>query len=84
MDVDRTSHDRIWIARHDAVDTGALRRTIRALRVAVAHGDGLAALADLCAAVPESEPSAAARQSAGSVNLSAALSLDDLSRLLVA
>lgn len=84
MDLYRTDHDRIWIARHEAVDAPALRRIVRALRVDVAQGDGLSALADLCAAVPEYEPSDAARLAAGTVTLSAAHSLDDVARLLVA
>jgi FlaA1/EpsC-like NDP-sugar epimerase len=84
MDLYRTDHDRIWIARHDRVDAAVLRRILRALRVDVSQGDGMSTLADLCAAVPEYQPSDAARAAAGMVSLNAAVALDELSHLLVA
>ena len=84
MDLSRTDHDRIWIARHDPVNAAVLRRILRALRVDVRHGDGMSTLADLCAAVPEYEPSAAARSAAGMVSLNAAVALDAIRHLLVA
>jgi O-antigen biosynthesis protein WbqV len=72
MDLSRTDHARIWIARHDPVDGSALRRIVRSLRADLARGDGLAALMDLCAAVPEYEPSDDARRAAGALTLNAA------------
>ncbi len=71
MDLSRTDHARIWIARQGPVDTGALRRIIRSLRADVGRGDGLAALLDLSAAVPEYEPSDDARRAAGMLTLNA-------------
>jgi O-antigen biosynthesis protein WbqV len=84
MELRRTAHDRIWIARHDAVDAAVLRRVVRALRVDVSQGDGLSALADLCAGVPEYRPSDAARRAAGIVTMNAAGAAADLPGLLVA
>jgi FlaA1/EpsC-like NDP-sugar epimerase len=72
MDLSRTDHARIWIARHGPVDAGALRRIIRSLRADLGRGDGLAALMDLCAAVPDYEPSEEARRAAGMLTLNAA------------
>jgi O-antigen biosynthesis protein WbqV len=83
MDLRRTAHDRIWIARHDPVDAPALRRIVRALRADVAQADWLSALADLCAGVPEYRPSEAARRAAGIASMNAAAP-GDLPGLLVA
>jgi FlaA1/EpsC-like NDP-sugar epimerase len=84
MKLSRTDHARVWIAEQSPVDTDVLHRTIRALRVDVSRGDGLSALADLCAAVPEYRPSADARQAAGSATLAAPYSTEEASCRLVA
>jgi FlaA1/EpsC-like NDP-sugar epimerase len=84
MDLSRTDHARIWIARHDNVNPAAMRRIVRSLRADLQQGDGLAALTDLCAAVPEYVPSDEARRTAGAVTLNAAIVFDDGPRELVA
>jgi FlaA1/EpsC-like NDP-sugar epimerase len=84
MDLSRTDHARIWIARHAGVNPAAMRRIVRSLRADLLQGDGLAALTDLCAAVPEYIPSDEARRAAGAVTLNAALVFDDGPRALVA
>jgi FlaA1/EpsC-like NDP-sugar epimerase len=84
MDLSRTDHARIWIARHDGVNPVAMRRIVRSLRADLLQGDGLAALTDLCAAVPEYVPSDEARRAAGAVTLNAAIVFDDGPRELVA
>ena len=84
MKLSRTDHARVWIAEQGPVDTDVLHRTVRALRVDVSRGDGLSALADLCAAVPEYQPSDKARCSAGSATLAAPYSTDEAACRLVA
>jgi FlaA1/EpsC-like NDP-sugar epimerase len=69
MKLSRTAHARIWTASQASVDGDALRRALRSLRVDVSRGDGLSALADLSAVVPEYEPSEAARLAAGRATL---------------
>jgi FlaA1/EpsC-like NDP-sugar epimerase len=84
MKLSRTDHARVWIAEQPPVDTELLRRTIRSLRVDVSRGDGLSTLADLCAAVPEYEPSEDARRSAGSATLAAPYTTEEAACRLVA
>jgi FlaA1/EpsC-like NDP-sugar epimerase len=62
----RTRHRRVWVARQARVDRAAIMRVLRALREDVRRGDGLTALADLRAAVPEYVPSRQARDLAAS------------------
>ncbi len=83
MDLCRTDHARIWIARHEPADPAALRRILRSLRVDLLQGDALAALADLRAAVPEYDVSPEARRAAGISTLNAAvLTSDPFDRLV--
>jgi FlaA1/EpsC-like NDP-sugar epimerase len=84
VDPDRTDDARVWFAWHDPVDAGAIRRLLRALRADVSQADGLSTLADLCAAVPEYQPSDEARQAAGLVTLTAAPGGHDAVHRLVA
>ena len=62
LELVRTRHRRIWVARQPEIDTAPLGRVMRALREDVRWNDPLAALADLCAGVPEFRPSAEARR----------------------
>jgi len=84
MDLARTDHARVWIAHQKPVAVDLIQRTVRALRADVAKGDGLAALTDLCAAVPEYEPSDFARLAAGGATLQAPWTAKDAARQLVA
>jgi FlaA1/EpsC-like NDP-sugar epimerase len=84
MDLSRTDHARIWIAKNGPVDAGAIRRIVRSLRADLARGDGLAALTDLQAAVPEYEPSEDARRAAGTITLNSTFDFDDPRDRLVA
>jgi FlaA1/EpsC-like NDP-sugar epimerase len=84
MDLCRTEHVRIWITRHAAVDAGSMRRIVRSLRADLVQGDGMAALSDLCAAVPEYEPSDSARHAAGVVTMHASFAAGDPFRQMVA
>lgn len=84
MNLSRTSHERIWIAGHGLVDAMVIRRILRALRADLANGDGLSALSNLCAAVPEYAPSPEARHAAGVVTLNTVGPFDDVLHELVA
>jgi FlaA1/EpsC-like NDP-sugar epimerase len=57
LDLCRTTHKRIWAARQPAFEADAIRRVLRALREDVEQNDAMSALSDLCAAVPEFQPS---------------------------
>jgi FlaA1/EpsC-like NDP-sugar epimerase len=65
----RTPHRRIWMARQPAPDASTVRRVLRALHADLRNGDALSALADLCAGVPEYQPSRQARERAVSGSL---------------
>jgi FlaA1/EpsC-like NDP-sugar epimerase len=64
VEMGRTSHRRIWAAKQPPFDAGAVRRVLRALREDIEQNDAMSALADLCAAVPEFQPSEQAWQAA--------------------
>jgi len=70
LELCRTAHKRIWAARQAAVDAGLIRRVLRALRHDVLNNDAAAALADLCAALPEFKPSEQAWASATAASVS--------------
>jgi FlaA1/EpsC-like NDP-sugar epimerase len=72
LELVRTRHRRIWVARQPPMDANVLSRVLRALRQDVRRNDSLAALADLCAGVPEFRPSAAARQAAAQATMESA------------
>jgi len=57
LELCQTSHKRIWSARQPECDAEAIRRVLRALRDDVDRNDAMSALSDLCAGVPEFEPS---------------------------
>jgi FlaA1/EpsC-like NDP-sugar epimerase len=69
LELARTRHQRIWMARQPPPDRLLTRRVLRALRHDLQRGDALTALADLCAAVPEYQPSRYARQQAMGISL---------------
>jgi FlaA1/EpsC-like NDP-sugar epimerase len=69
LELARTRHQRIWMARQPPPDRFLTRRVLRALRHDLQRGDALTALADLCAAVPEYQPSRYARQQAMGISL---------------
>jgi FlaA1/EpsC-like NDP-sugar epimerase len=69
LELCRTRHRRVWVARQPPVDRAAIVRVLRALREDVRRGDGLTALADLRAAVPEYVPSRQARDLAAASSL---------------
>jgi FlaA1/EpsC-like NDP-sugar epimerase len=73
LELCRTKHRRVWVARQPPVDRAAIVRVLRALREDVRRGDGLTALADLRAAVPEYLPSRQARDLAASSALGQAV-----------
>ncbi|HVC21308.1 MAG TPA: polysaccharide biosynthesis protein [Vicinamibacterales bacterium] len=62
LDLSRTTHGRIWVARQRAIDVGRVRRALRALRDDVRRHDPMSAITDLCAAVPDFVASREARQ----------------------
>jgi FlaA1/EpsC-like NDP-sugar epimerase len=64
LELSRTRHRRIWMARQPPPDHDMTRRVMRALASDLRRGDALTALADLCAAVPEYQPSRHAREQA--------------------
>ena len=64
LELVKTRHRRIWMARQPQPDHATTRRVLRALRSDLKRGDALTALADLCAAVPEYQPSRQARSDA--------------------
>ncbi|HVB38556.1 MAG TPA: polysaccharide biosynthesis protein, partial [Vicinamibacterales bacterium] len=64
LDLSRTTHGRIWVARQRAIDEGRVRRALRALRDDVRRHDPMSAITDLCGAVPDFVPSPEARQMA--------------------
>ncbi len=72
LELAKTRHKRIWMARQPMMDYGLTRRVLRALREDLRRGDALTALADLCAAVPEYQPSRHARQEAMGISLAQA------------
>jgi len=57
LELTPTSHDRVWAARQEVFEAQVVRRVLRALREDVDNNDAMSALADLCAAVPEFQPS---------------------------
>jgi FlaA1/EpsC-like NDP-sugar epimerase len=67
LELCRTSHRRIWAARQPALDVALIRRVMRALRRDVEQNDSVSALSDLCAAVPEFQPSQEAWRAAAAV-----------------
>lgn len=64
LELRRTKHRRIWMARQPLPDHDTTRRVLKALAADLKRGDALTALADLCAAVPEYTPSREARRDA--------------------
>jgi FlaA1/EpsC-like NDP-sugar epimerase len=62
LDLTRTTHGQIWVARQRMIDEGRVRRALRALRDDVRRHDPMSAITDLCAAVPDFVPSTEARQ----------------------
>jgi len=64
IELRRTRHRRIWMARQPAPDHETTRRVLKALAADLKRGDAMTALADLCAAVPEYSPSREARRDA--------------------
>lgn len=70
LELCRTRHRRVWVARQPPIDRAAITRVLRALREDVRRGDALTALADLKAAVPEFMPSRHARELAAASALS--------------
>jgi FlaA1/EpsC-like NDP-sugar epimerase len=64
LELTRTKHRRIWMARQPPPDHATTRRVLKALAADLKRGDALAALADLCAGVPEYAPSEQARRDA--------------------
>jgi FlaA1/EpsC-like NDP-sugar epimerase len=62
LDLCRTAHRRVWVARQPPFERPAISRVLRALREDVRRGDALTALADLRAAVPDYTPSRQARE----------------------
>jgi FlaA1/EpsC-like NDP-sugar epimerase len=69
LELCRTAHRRVWVARQPPLDALAIGRVLRALREDARRGDALTALADLHAAVPEYFPSQQARDIAASATL---------------
>ena len=69
LELCRTKHRRVWVARQPELNRAAVTRVLRALREDVKRGDALTALADLHAAVPEYMPSREARDRAAAVTL---------------
>jgi FlaA1/EpsC-like NDP-sugar epimerase len=69
LELCRTRHKRVWVARQPALDRAVVLRILRALREDVRRGDGLTALADLHGAVPEYLPSRYARDVAAASSL---------------
>jgi FlaA1/EpsC-like NDP-sugar epimerase len=57
LELCRTPHKRIWSAKQPAYDAVQVRRVLRALRDDIEQTDAMSALSDLCAAVPEFQPS---------------------------
>jgi FlaA1/EpsC-like NDP-sugar epimerase len=57
LELHRTPHKRIWAASQPSVDVGQIGRVVRALRDDIEQNDAMSALSDLCAAVPEFQPS---------------------------
>jgi FlaA1/EpsC-like NDP-sugar epimerase len=72
LELAKTRHRRIWMARQPPLDNGLTRRVLRALREDLRRGDALTALADLCAGVPEYQPSRHARNEAMGISLAQA------------
>jgi FlaA1/EpsC-like NDP-sugar epimerase len=72
LELVRTRHRRIFVARQPELDRESLGRALRSLRHDVRRNDSLAVLAGLCNAVPEFKASEEARQSAARVTLEAA------------
>jgi FlaA1/EpsC-like NDP-sugar epimerase len=70
LELTPTVHRRVWAARQEAFDAGAVRRVLRALREDVDNNDAMSALADLCAAVPEFRPSEEAWKHAAACTVS--------------
>jgi FlaA1/EpsC-like NDP-sugar epimerase len=66
LELRRTSHRRIWAARQPSIDVGQIGRIVRALRDDIEQNDAMSALSDLCAAVPEFQPSQQAWHAAAS------------------
>lgn len=64
LELNATSHGRIWRARQPPIDVARVRRVLKALRADLRAGDMLAALKDLAAAVPEYKASRRAWQHA--------------------
>lgn len=69
LELCRTTHKRIWAARQPELDARTIRRVLRALRSDVEQSDAMSALSDLCAAVPEFEPSREAWQAAAATTV---------------
>jgi O-antigen biosynthesis protein WbqV len=69
LELTRTKHRRIWMARQPPPEHETTRRVLKALAADLKRGDALTALADLCAAVPEYVPSEQARRDAMTTTL---------------
>jgi FlaA1/EpsC-like NDP-sugar epimerase len=71
LELCRTAQRGIWAARQPQFESGTIRRVVRALRDDIERCDAMAALSDLCAAVPEFEASPEAWQAAAATTVSA-------------
>lgn len=69
LELCRTTHKRIWAAKQAPFDPGAIRRVLRALRDDIEQNDAMSALSDLCAGVPEYQPSQDAWRAAAAVTV---------------
>jgi FlaA1/EpsC-like NDP-sugar epimerase len=72
LELCRTRHKRVWVARQPALDRSAVLRVLHALRDDLRRCDALTALADLHGAVPEYLPSRYARDLAAASSLGVA------------
>jgi FlaA1/EpsC-like NDP-sugar epimerase len=75
LEMCRTTHRRIWAARQTRLDAATIRRVLKALRNDIVQNDALSALSDLCAAVPEFQPSEEARRAAAAATVRSAATL---------
>jgi FlaA1/EpsC-like NDP-sugar epimerase len=72
LELVRTRHRRIFVARQPAIDLAGLSRTVRALRHDIRRDDAVAVLDRLCRALPGFQPSEDARRAAARATLEAA------------
>ena len=75
LELCRTTHKRIWTARQPSFEVDTVRRVLRALRDDIEQNDAMSAMSDLCAAVPEFQPSREAWRAAASCTVQTSASL---------